>query len=231
MRIAHLLTISHRRGPTSPSPNRADAGGCKSGSQETRRWREMDSNHRSLSRASRFILPKVNCAGIDGAAKKTWRGTDGSNPSPSSGESGANSIPGSWLAPTGSGPEDVRVFNLMVLAQFVWPVSSAAIPARRPQVVAPPDRMPRPYRAVRRTRRDVRQRVSAPMGPMVYCRRNTAGARSPRSGAPLFPRNPKPGPLFPCAWAFGERKWRGRRQVAIGPPGLFGLVRRDDLSA
>src|SRR6202040_1785652 len=31
---------------------------------------EMDSNHRSLSRASRFILRKVNCAGIDGAAKK-----------------------------------------------------------------------------------------------------------------------------------------------------------------
>ena len=47
----------------------------------------MDSNHRSLSRASRFILRKVNCAGIDGAAQKTWRGTDGSNPSPSSGES------------------------------------------------------------------------------------------------------------------------------------------------
>jgi len=50
----------------------------------------MDSNHRSLSRASRFILREVNCAGIDGAAKKTWRGTDGSNPCPSSGESPAN---------------------------------------------------------------------------------------------------------------------------------------------
>jgi hypothetical protein len=126
---------------------------------------------------------------------------------------------------------DVRVFNLIVLAQFVWRGSSAAIPARRPQVVAPPDRMPRPYRAVRRTRRDVRQRVSAPMGPMVYCRRNAAGARSSRSGAPLFPGNPKAGPSFPCAWAFGDRRWRGRRQVAIGPPGLFGLVRRDDLGA
>src|SRR6202023_863762 len=57
------------------------------GSQGTLRWREMDSNHRSLSRASRFILREVNCAGIDGAAKKTWRGTDGSNPSPSSAES------------------------------------------------------------------------------------------------------------------------------------------------
>ena len=42
----------------------------KSGLQWTLRWREMDSNHRSLSRASRFILRKVNCAGIDGAAKK-----------------------------------------------------------------------------------------------------------------------------------------------------------------
>src|SRR6516165_3835318 len=31
---------------------------------------EMDSNHRSLSRGSRFILRKVNCGGIDGAAKK-----------------------------------------------------------------------------------------------------------------------------------------------------------------
>jgi hypothetical protein len=140
----------------------------------------------------------------------------------------------SWIMVGADGlgsKEDVRVFNLIVLAQFVWRVSSAAIPARRPQVVAPPDRMPRPYRAVRRTRRDVRQRVSAPMGPMVYCRRNTAGARSPRSGAPLFPRNPKAGPSFPCAWAFGDRRWRGRRQVAIGPPGLFGLVRRDDLGA
>jgi hypothetical protein len=36
----------------------------------TLRWSEMDSNHRSLLRASRFILRKVNCAGIDGAAKK-----------------------------------------------------------------------------------------------------------------------------------------------------------------
>jgi len=68
-------------------------------------------------------------------------------------------------------------------------------------------------------------------GQMVCSRRNTAGARSPRSGAPLFPRNPKAGPSFPCAWAFGDRRWRGRRQVAIGPPGLFGLISRDDLGA
>ncbi len=45
------------------------------------------------------------------------------------------------------------------------------------------------------------------------------------------PENPRARPSFPCAWAFGDRRWRGRRQVAIGPPGLFGLVRRDDLGA
>jgi hypothetical protein len=64
------------------------SGGTES--SRTRWWREMDSNPRSLSRGSRFILRKVNCAGIDGRPKKIWRGTDGSNPSPSSGESRAN---------------------------------------------------------------------------------------------------------------------------------------------
>jgi tRNA 2-thiouridine synthesizing protein D len=39
------------------------------------------------------------------------RGTDGSNPVPSSSESGANSIPGSWLAPTGSGPKRMCGFS------------------------------------------------------------------------------------------------------------------------
>jgi len=39
------------------------------------------------------------------------RGTEGSNPSSSSGESGANSIPGSWLAPTGSDPKRVCGFS------------------------------------------------------------------------------------------------------------------------
>jgi hypothetical protein len=43
------------------------------GERRTVCWREMDSNHRSLSRGSRFILRKVNWA-IDGAAKKFWRG-------------------------------------------------------------------------------------------------------------------------------------------------------------
>jgi hypothetical protein len=35
----------------------------KSGSQWTRRWREMDSNHRFLVRRSRFLLRKANCRG------------------------------------------------------------------------------------------------------------------------------------------------------------------------
>ena len=44
------------------------------------------------ARGSRFILRKVNLRGDRWAAEKIWLGTDGSNPSPSSGESGANSI-------------------------------------------------------------------------------------------------------------------------------------------
>ena len=60
------------------------------GSLLTRRWREMDSNHRSLSQGSQFTLRKVNCARIDGRPKKNLAGTDGSNPSPSSDESIAN---------------------------------------------------------------------------------------------------------------------------------------------
>ena len=41
----------------------------------------------------------------------------------------------------------------------------------------------------------------------------------------------KPVASFPCAGAFGHRTRRGRRQVAVGPPGLFGFVRRGNLSA
>ncbi len=42
------------------------------------------------ARGSRFILRKVNLRGDRRAAEKIWRGTDGSYPSPSSGESDAN---------------------------------------------------------------------------------------------------------------------------------------------
>ena len=57
------------------APDRARRGHwharrLNSSSQPTHPWREMTSNHRSLSRGSRFILRKVNCAGIDGRPKK-----------------------------------------------------------------------------------------------------------------------------------------------------------------
>ena len=55
------LTRAESRGSR---PSKADAG-----ERQTLRWREMDSNPRSLSRGSRFILRKVNC-GIDGRPKK-----------------------------------------------------------------------------------------------------------------------------------------------------------------
>src|ERR1700758_1996176 len=48
----------------------------------------------------------------------------------------------------------------------------------------------------------------------------------PEQGAFVPPETLKAGRSFLCARAFGDRSWRGRRQVAIGPPGLFGFVRR-----
>src|SRR5205807_1521812 len=75
-------TISNR----APSLKREELNGL----HRTRCWREMDSNHRSLSRRSRFLLRKANCGGSNGGSPKKlfllW-GTDGSNPSPSRGES------------------------------------------------------------------------------------------------------------------------------------------------
>ena len=62
----------------------------KRSSQRTQRWREMDSNHRSPARKSRFLLRKANCGTERGQPKRVvfLCGTDGSDPSPSSGESG-----------------------------------------------------------------------------------------------------------------------------------------------
>jgi hypothetical protein len=52
------------------------------------RWREMDSNHRSLARKSRFLSRKANCGTERGSQKGCFVcGTDGSNPSPSSRQS------------------------------------------------------------------------------------------------------------------------------------------------
>ena len=56
----------------------------------TLRWREVDSNHQFLVRRSRFLLRKANCGGSNGGGLLKLfllRGTDGSNPSPSSSES------------------------------------------------------------------------------------------------------------------------------------------------
>ncbi len=62
----------------------------RSGSQKTQRWREMDSNHRSPK--GPVFVAEGELRNRTGAAKKGCflYGTDGSNPSPSSGESGTN---------------------------------------------------------------------------------------------------------------------------------------------
>ena len=84
---------SRRTGPVlapRDTPNAERRPGAR-GSHLTPRWREMDSNHRSLARKSRFLSRKANCGTERGSQKGCFVcGTDGSNPSPSSGESGAN---------------------------------------------------------------------------------------------------------------------------------------------
>jgi hypothetical protein len=80
-----------------PSRNEGRSGltfARKRSSQRTQRWREMDSNRRSLSRMSRLCCGR-GIAGmvVRGQSRKALsllRGTEGSNPSPSSGESAAN---------------------------------------------------------------------------------------------------------------------------------------------
>jgi hypothetical protein len=81
-------------------PSKPDAG-----ERQTLRWREMDSNHRFLARKSRFLLWKANCGDRTGVAKKGCFlcGTDGSNPSPSTGESAANLTFGPLSSPRLSG--------------------------------------------------------------------------------------------------------------------------------
>src|SRR5258708_5242813 len=62
----------------------------KSGSHRTPCWREMDSNHRSPK--GPIFVAEGELRNRTGAAKKGCflYGTDGSNPSPSTGESSAN---------------------------------------------------------------------------------------------------------------------------------------------
>jgi hypothetical protein len=63
-----------------------------SSSQLTHRWREMDSNHRYRIRDNPFFAAPVRSRNSLSATKigSFVPGTDGSNPSPSSGESTAN---------------------------------------------------------------------------------------------------------------------------------------------
>jgi plastocyanin len=95
----------------------ASCTGADSGSLMTRRWREMDSNHRSPARKSRFFVAEGELRDRTGAAKNGCFlcGTDGSNPSPSSGESGANrfrSFPCNWdTGPLGNGEEKAITFT------------------------------------------------------------------------------------------------------------------------
>jgi hypothetical protein len=79
-----------------------------SGSRETRRWRKLDSNHRYRGHDQVFdgahVAPGRLLSHREVAAKNNetttkpgaFRGTDGSNPVPSSGESGANLTSSSW---------------------------------------------------------------------------------------------------------------------------------------
>jgi hypothetical protein len=66
----------------------------KSGSHQTRRWREMDSNFQFPVAKPRSVRPAVmgGRAGCSDTGADLW-GTEGSNPSLSSGESGANTTP------------------------------------------------------------------------------------------------------------------------------------------
>ena len=72
----------------------SECGGSnpKRQAHRTRRWREMDSNHRSPARKSRFSLRKANCGTEGGQPKRvvSYAVPMVSNPSPSSGESLAN---------------------------------------------------------------------------------------------------------------------------------------------
>jgi hypothetical protein len=101
-----------------------------------------------MSARSRFLAngQRANGLGREPTFTTTpgaFRGTDVRIRFPPPANRMRTRFPGSGLAPAGSDPnEDVRVCSLIVLEQFVWRVSSAAIPARQPQVVAPPDRMP-----------------------------------------------------------------------------------------
>src|SRR4029077_2978977 len=54
------------RAKTSSDYDEFRSSGDESDSHATRRWREVDSNHRFLVRRSRFLLRRANCGGLNG---------------------------------------------------------------------------------------------------------------------------------------------------------------------
>jgi hypothetical protein len=77
-----------------PWTQEAGRRSCGSSSQETRRWRKMDSNHRYRIKKLLFGCPRSVPQFAFRNKNRLFRaGTDGSNPSPSSAESCANPTP------------------------------------------------------------------------------------------------------------------------------------------
>jgi hypothetical protein len=100
----------------------------------------------------------------------------------------------SWIMVGADGlgsKEGVRVFSLIVLAQFVWRVSSASDSARRPQVVNLRIECPDLIVLFGGAGGMCGNASRLLLGAMVYCRRNTAGARSPRSRGAFVPQKPQ----------------------------------------
>src|SRR5271165_6689096 len=95
------------------------------------------------------------------------------------------------------------------VARFVCSDSSGS-----PQVVAPPDRMPRPYRAVRRTRRDVWHGISAPMGQWSAAGGIQPGPVTEGRGA-VVPQKPK------AARIISLRRGLWRQKVAGSTAGSY----------
>ena len=65
----------------------------------TRRWREMGSDFRFPSASHETVKPSSETGLLSRKRERIWCGTEGSNPSPSSGKSGTNSVIGSTQGP------------------------------------------------------------------------------------------------------------------------------------
>ena len=118
-----------------PKPSQPDGSIAPSdsvgGSHKTRRWREMDSNHRYPAKETALVgcprsIPGNSPSATEPASFAT--GTDGSNPPPSSGESAAN-LSSAPQPPGADPPEDHRASQtarldqvaVFVAVQFPFP--------------------------------------------------------------------------------------------------------------